>query len=126
MKIMNTAGKVPIPNHKIENGIHATGGIGLKTLITKVHKSSRVLYHPSKIPHGIATTDAQIKPAKTLNKVSTVFVKSFPFSITTRAEFSTSSGPGRIYEENNPKPLVIKYQKKIKIIGMINGTNLFL
>jgi hypothetical protein len=126
MNIMNTAGTVPIPNHKIEKGIHATGGIGLNILITKVHKSSKVLYHPSSIPTGIATTDAKIKPAKTLNKVSTVFLRSLPFSITTQAEFTTSSGPGSIYEENNPKPLVIKYQKKIKIIGMINGINLFL
>ena len=79
MNMINTAGTVPIPNHKIENGIHATGGIGLKTLITKVHKSSRVLYHPSKIPKGIATTDARIKPENTLNNVSIVFVRSFPF-----------------------------------------------
>ena len=32
--MMNTAGNIPIPNHRIENGIHATGGIGLKILIT--------------------------------------------------------------------------------------------
>ena len=76
---MNTAGTVPIPNHKIENGIHATGGIGLKILITNVHKSSKVLYHPSKIPRGIATKDAKIKPANTFNKVSTVLVSNFPF-----------------------------------------------
>jgi hypothetical protein len=126
MNIINTAGNVPIPNHKMENGIQATGGIGLRTLITKVHKSSRILYQPSKIPKGIATTDAQIKPANTLNKVSIVFVRSFPFSITTHAELTTSRGPGSIYEENNPNPFVIKYQKNIKIIGTINGTNLLL
>ena len=123
---MNTAGNVPIPNHKIENGIQATGGIGLKTLITKVHKSSNILYHPSNIPTGIATRDAIIKPANTLNKVSIVFVRSLPFSITTHAELTTSIGPGNIYEENKPIPLVIKYQKNIKIIGTINGTNLLL
>ena len=126
MKIMNTAGNVPIPNHKIENGIHATGGIGLKTLITNVAKSSNVLYHPSNIPNGIATIDANIKPENTLNKVSIVFVRSFPFSITTHAEFTTSIGLGNIYEENNSTPSVIKYQNNIKMIGKINGINLFL
>jgi hypothetical protein len=126
MNIINTAGTVPIPNHKIENGIHATGGIGLKILITKVAISSKVLYHPSSIPKGIAIIEASIKPANTLNNVSIVFVKSFPFSITTHAEFKTSKGPGKIYEENNPIPLVITYQNNIKIIGRIKGTNLFL
>jgi hypothetical protein len=124
--MINTAGTVPIPNHKIENGIQATGGIGLRILITKVHKSSKVLYHPRIIPKGIATTEAKIKPANTLNKVSIVFVRSFPFSMTVHAEFITSKGPGRIYEENNPNPLVIKYQNNIKITGRINGINLFL
>jgi hypothetical protein len=41
--IMNTAGTIPIPNHRMENGIHATGGIGLRILITKVAMSSNVL-----------------------------------------------------------------------------------
>ena len=110
----------------MENGIHATGGIGLKILITKVQISSRVLYHPSKIPRGIATIDAKIKPKNTLNNVSTVFANNLPFSITTQAEFTTSSGPGNIYDENNPKQLVIRYQMNIKITGNNNGTNLFL
>ena len=91
-----------------------------------MHKSSKVLYHPSNIPAGIAITDAKIRPANTLNKVSIVLVKSFPFSMTVHAEFTTSIGPGNIYEENKPIPLVIKYQKKIKIIGTIKGINLFL
>ena len=65
--MMNIAGTVPIPNHKIENGIQAIGGIGLKILITKLHKSSKVLYHPSNTPKGIATTEARIKPPNTLN-----------------------------------------------------------
>ena len=59
---MKTAGNIPIPNQRIENGIHATGGIGLNTLITKVAMSSRVLYHPRRIPKGMATTAAKIKP----------------------------------------------------------------
>ena len=91
-----------------------------------MHKSSRALYHPSNIPRGIETTDARIKPANTLNNVSIVFVRSLPFSITTHAEFTTSKGPGNIYEENKPNPWVIKYQKNIKIIGKIKGTNLLL
>ena len=110
----------------MENGIHATGGIGLKTLITKVQISSKVLYHPSKIPRGIATMDANIKPANTLNNVSIVFVNNLPFSITTHAELTTSSGPGKIYDENKPNALVIRYQKNIKTAGKISGMNLFL
>ena len=58
MKIINIAGAVPIPNHNIENGIQAIGGIGLNILITKLHKVYNLLYHPSNIPKGIATTDA--------------------------------------------------------------------
>ena len=56
---MKTAGNIPIPNQRIENGIHATGGIGLNTLIIKVAMSSRVLYHPRRIPKGMATTAAK-------------------------------------------------------------------
>ena len=50
MKIINIAGAVPIPNHNIENGIQAIGGIGLNILITKLHKVYNLLYHPSNIP----------------------------------------------------------------------------
>lgn len=94
MKIINTAGTVPIPNHKIEKGIHATGGIGLKTLITNVQISSNFEYQPRRIPKGIAIIDARIKPANTLNKVSNVLVNSFPDTIIFQAEIQTSTGLG--------------------------------
>ena len=124
--MINTAGTIPIPNHKIENGIHATGGIGLKTLKTNEAISSNVLYHPSKIPKGIATIDAKIKPPNTLYKVSKVFVRSFPFIINSQADWQTVIGPGRMYGLTIPNPSVIRYQKMIKQIGKINGINLFL
>ena len=124
MKMMNIAGTVPIPNHKIENGIQAIGGIGLKILITKEHNSSKGLYQPSKIPAGIAKTEANNKPANTLNNVLTVIVKSLPFWITIQAEFTTSTGLGKIYAENRFNTQVIKYQIIIIIIGKTHGMNL--
>lgn len=124
--MINTAGNIPIPNQRIENGIHATGGIGLKTLMTKVAISSKVLYQPSKIPKGIATTDAKIKPPNTLYKVSNVFVRSFPDNIKFHADSQTVTGPGNIYGLIRCKPSVIRYQKMIKQIGKIKGINLFL
>lgn len=124
MKMMNIAGMVPIPNHKIENGIQAIGGIGLKILITKVHKSSKVLYHPSKIPKGIAIIAARAKPPNTLNNESIVFFKSFPETINSHADSQTVIGPGRIYGSTKPNPSVIKYQKMIITIGKINEIHL--
>ena len=126
MKMMNTAGNIPIPNHRMENGIHATGGIGLNTLMTSVAISSRVLYHPSRIPNGMATIDAKIKPPNTLYNVSNVLVKSFPDNIKVQADWQTVIGPGKIYGLTNPNPSVIKYQKMIITIGKINGINLLL
>ena len=123
---MNIAGMVPIPNHNIENGIHAIGGIGLKILITKLHKSSKVLYHPSKIPNGIATIAARIKPPNTLNNEAIVFLRSLPDKIKFHAELQTSIGLGKIYGLTICNPSVIRYQKMIMTIGKINEINLLL
>ena len=65
---MNTAGAVPIPNQRIENGIHAIGGIGLKILMIKEHKRSNLLDQPNIIPNEIPTTAAKNKPRNTLYK----------------------------------------------------------
>ncbi len=57
MKIMNTAGPIPIPNHIIEKGIHAIGGIGLRTLMTNLHNVSNRSYQPNIMPNIIPTVD---------------------------------------------------------------------
>ncbi len=66
MKIMNIAGHTPIPNHIIEKGIHAIGGIGLKTLTTNLHILSNRLYQPNIMPNVIPTVDASNIPNNTL------------------------------------------------------------
>ena len=66
MKIMNTAGPIPIPNHIIEKGIHAIGGIGLKILIINLHNISNRSDQPNIIPNVIPTTDASSIPNNTL------------------------------------------------------------
>ena len=66
MKIINTAGPIPIPNHIIEKGIHAIGGIGLKILITNLHNVSNRLKYPNIIPSAIPTVDANNMPNNTL------------------------------------------------------------
>ena len=106
--------------------VRVCGGIGLKTLIIKVAISSKVLYHPSKIPKGIAIIDAKIRPPNTLYKVSNVFARSLPFNINFQADSQTVIGPGNIYGLTILNPSVIKYQKIIMQIGKINGMNLFL
>ena len=66
MKIINTAGPIPIPNHIIEKGIHAIGGIGLKILMTNLHNVSNRSYQPNSMPNVIPTVDASSIPNNTL------------------------------------------------------------
>lgn len=61
----------PTPLNKIiEIGIQAMGGIGLSNSIIVSEKIFNFLYHPIKIPNGIAKLDAIIAPIKTLNKLA--------------------------------------------------------
>ena len=96
MKIMNTAGPTPIPNHIIEKGIHAIGGIGLKILIINLHNVSKRLNQPNSIPNVIPTTDASNIPNNTLYIVSNISLKSLPETINLTKEVATSTGPGNM------------------------------
>ena len=96
MNITNTAEDNPIPNHKMENGLHEIGGLGLKILIIKELNLSKVSYHPRIIPNGIATTDARIIPENTLTKVLEVCIASFPFDIKFHPAVKTFTGLGNI------------------------------
>ena len=96
MKIMNTAGPTPIPNHIIEKGIHAIGGIGLKILITNLHNLSNSLNQPNIMPNVIPTTDASNIPNNTLYSVSKISLKSWPETTNLTNEFATSVSPGNM------------------------------
>ena len=96
MNITNTAEDNPIPNHKMENGIHEIGGIGLKILIINELNLSNVSYHPRMIPKGIATADASRIPENTLTNVLEVCMNSFPLTIKVHAAVNTFIGLGKI------------------------------
>ena len=96
MKITNTAEDNPIPNHKMENGIHEIGGIGLKILMIKELNLSKVSYHPRTIPNGIATTDARMIPENTFTKVLEVCMNSFPLLNKVQAAVNTFNGLGKM------------------------------
>ena len=96
MKITNTADDNPIPNHKIENGIHEIGGIGLRILIINELNLSKVSYHPRIIPKGMATTDARIIPENTFTSVLEVCINSFPLLIKVHPAVNTFIGLGKI------------------------------
>ena len=96
IKITNTADDNPIPNHKMENGIHEIGGIGLKILMIKELNLSKVSYHPRIIPKGIATADARIIPENTFTRVLEVCINNFPLLIKVQAAVNTFKGLGKI------------------------------
>ena len=59
----------PSPNHTIDNGIQAIGGIGLK--ISKIGRNSADigLNQPIKIPSTIPSTEPMINPTNTRLKL---------------------------------------------------------
>ena len=124
-KITKTAEDNPIPNHKIANGIHAIGGTGLRTLITKEQKLSQVSDQPKNIPIGIATTEAKIIPKNTLIKVLTVLVNNSPLAIKVHPALHTSIGLGIINLGQITKTSVIKNQANMINIGKTKGNNFF-
>ena len=96
MKITNTAEDNPIPNQRMENGIHEIGGIGLKILMINELNLSKVSYHPRIIPKGIATTDARIIPENTFIRVLEVCIANFPLVNKVHAAVNTFTGLGKI------------------------------
>ena len=59
-----------MPNHKILNGIHAKGGIGLKKFTTGSKDHAKLLEAPSREPNGIATKRATPMAIKTLERLA--------------------------------------------------------
>ena len=120
MNMMNTAGAIPIPNHNMENGIHAIGGIGLNILITKLDNLSNLSDHPIIIPNNTPTTDAKTIPIITLYNVSHTSVNNSPVLHNFMKELTTSTGPGNIYDGNTVNTSANIYHTITIRIGKIN------
>ncbi len=120
MNMMNIAGFDPIPNHNIENGIHAIGGIGLNILTINVDILSNRLDHPSISPSVIPTTAARSRPTNTLYNVAIISVNNLPDTTNFMNALNTSIGPGNIYDGTIINTSQIRYHMIISITGKIS------
>lgn len=120
---MNIAGNDHIPNHNIENGIHAIGGIGLNTLTITLVNLSKYLDQPAISPKLIPTIAAIISPRITLYKVSNMSVTNLPDVNRLINELNTSTGPGNVYDGKIIKTSAKIYQIIMRIIGSIILSN---
>ena len=120
MNMMNIAGFDPIPNHNIEKGIHAIGGIGLNILTINVDILSNLLDHPNISPNVIPTIAASSKPTSTLYNVAIISLNSLPESSNFTNALNTSIGPGNIYDGTIMNTSHTMYQMIKSITGKIN------
>src|SRR5678815_3723457 len=71
IKIKNTVGKSPTPNHKIAKGIHASGDKLRKKLINGRNAVRVLAWCPSQRPTGTPVNTARANPVVTRNKDAT-------------------------------------------------------
>lgn len=96
IKIMNIAGLSPIPNHIIANGIHDIGDIVRNACTIGSRAVLKKKYVPIKRPSGIAKTEANKNPARTLYKDAIICFQRTPVCISSKRAENTLTGDGSI------------------------------
>src|SRR4051794_32702337 len=96
------AGRSPIPNQMIANGIHAIGESDRKKLIHGSSAARGPAMRPSTSPSGIASTAPSVNPHATRNSDATVSSSRRNDAISSPNALATSNGDGTVPGGNAP------------------------
>ncbi|MFR2851311.1 MAG: hypothetical protein ACLTD4_06520 [Hungatella sp.] len=87
----------PSPNHTIDNGIHAIGGIGLRISKIGRNNAEATLNHPMRIPNTVPVIDPRRNPMSTRLKLHRICpsIVCVPIGCTidTKKAVKVSAGP---------------------------------
>ena len=92
-KMMNWFCRSPMPNHRIDSGIQASGGIGLSISTSESTCSLKPFHQPIATPSGMATSDHR-KATNSRRSESNRWRKSSPETMSSQAAAATAVGGG--------------------------------